>query len=79
MTDDDDKRIHTVVSRVLRVSADSLRDDVRRGTLEEWDSLFHVMLVSALSDEFEVRISPERALQIHTIGDIKQIIHELKA
>ena len=78
MTDDDGQRIHTVMSRVLRVPADSLRDDVRRGTLEEWDSLGHVMLVSALSDEFEIQISPERALQMHTIGDIKQIIHELK-
>ncbi len=79
MTDDDDQRIRTLISRVLRVSADSLRNDVRRGTLQEWDSLGHVMLVSALSDEFEVRISPELALQMHTIGDIKQIIHELKA
>ncbi len=79
MTDDDNLRIHTVVSRVFRVSVDALRDDVRRGTLEEWDSLGHVMLVSALSEEFEIQISPERALQMYTIGDIKQIIHELKA
>ena len=79
MTDDYGQRIHTVLSRVRGVPDDSLRDDVRRGTLEEWDSLGHVMLVSALSDEFQVRITPERALQIHTIGDIKQIIRELKA
>ncbi len=79
MTDDDNLRIHAVVSRVFRVSVDALRDDVRRGTLEEWDSLGHVMLVSALSEEFKIQISPERALQMYTIGDIKQIIHELKA
>ena len=59
MTDDDDQRIHTVVSRVLRVSADSLRDDVRRGTLEEWDSLGDVMLISTLSDEHAHRERPE--------------------
>ncbi len=77
MCDDYDQRIHTVVSRVLRVPADILHNDLRRGTLEEWDSLGHVVLVAALHEEFKVDISAGRALEMQTIGDIKRIIREL--
>ncbi len=77
MSDEYGPRLAAVFGRVLRVAADSLDDGLRRGTLEEWDSLGHVGLVAELSKEFDVEIRPERALQMYTIGDIKRIIHEL--
>ncbi len=77
MTDDRQERIHAVFSRTLRVPADSLHDELRRGTIEQWDSLGHLNLVTALNEEFGVQLSPERALAMHTIGDIKRIIGEL--
>ena len=74
-----EKRIHEVVARTFHVPIDHLNDDTRRGGLEEWDSLGHVNLIGALVEEFDVRIPPERALRMHTIGDVKQIMHELAA
>ncbi len=74
-----EKRIHEVVARTFHVQIDHVNDDTRRGGLEEWDSLGHVNLMSALDEEFDVRVRPERALQMHTIGDVKRIMHELAA
>ena len=62
---------------VLKVPPDILQDEVRRGAVEAWDSLAHVMLVGALSEEFNVEVSPERALEMLTVGDIKRVIREL--
>ncbi len=77
MDDDYDHRIREVVSRTFHVPIERLEDGTRRGTLEEWDSLGHVNLVSALCEEFDVMLPPERALEIHTIGDIKRIVTAL--
>ncbi len=75
--DDHDRRVLEVFSRVLRVPRERLGDQVRRGSLEEWDSLGHVMLVSALSEEFRVEVPADRALAMRTLGDVKRIVREL--
>ena len=77
MHDDYDHRIREVVSHTFNVPIERLDEGTRRGTLEEWDSLGHVNLVSALSEEFNVMLPPELALEIHTIGDIKRIVTAL--
>ncbi len=74
-----DQRIRAVISRVLRVPANQITDDLRRGAMEEWDSLGHVMLVSALGQEFSVQVTPEAALGMHTVADVLRIIGELTA
>jgi acyl carrier protein len=77
MAREHDQRIREVFSRVLRVPPDAVTDDLRRGSMEEWDSLGHVMLVSALGKEFSVHVTPEAALGMHTVADVKRIIGEL--
>ncbi len=72
-----DKRIYNIFQRVLRISPDGLSDQTRRGNLEVWDSLSHILIVAALSEEFEVNIPPEEALEMETIQDVKQIISRL--
>ncbi len=77
MCDDLDQRVRALLGSVLRVPPDTLSDDTRRGTMEAWDSLAHVVLVSTLSEEFNVEVSPERALEMYTLGDVKRIMGEL--
>jgi acyl carrier protein len=77
MGDEYDRRVTEVFRRVLRVNAQRLPDDTRRGSLDEWDSLGHVMLVAALAEEFGIAVPPDRALQMHTLGDVKRIVREI--
>ncbi len=72
------ERICVVFERALRVDREKLSDRTRRGDLEEWDSLGHLVLVEALSEEFKVNISPESALDMETIHDIKLVISRLQ-
>jgi len=71
-------RISRVFERTLRVDREKLSDRTRRGDLEEWDSLGHLVLVEALSEEFKVNISPESALDMETIHDIKLVLSKLQ-
>ena len=69
-----DARIGAVFGRALRVDPNRLGDETRRGQLEEWDSLGHLSIVRELEDEFDVQISPEMALELETIADIKRLL-----
>lgn len=78
MAEQFDDRIYAVFERLFGVRAEELSPQTRRGDLEEWDSLGHILLVEALCDEFGVAISAEQALDLETISDIKMLIAKLK-
>ena len=70
-------RVRKIYGELFRVDPDELSDDVRRGELDGWDSLGHLDLVSALEKQFSVRLRPEQALEIETIGDAKRVLARL--
>ena len=69
-----DPRLTAIFARILHISADRLHEGIRRGELEEWDSLGHLELVHALMEELHIEISPEEALDLETIADIEQLL-----
>jgi acyl carrier protein len=44
-----------------------------------WDSLSHTMILMQLEDGFGVRLPMERVLGLATVGDLVDLIAELKA
>ena len=71
------QRIVAVFTKRLEVEPDRLSRETQRGDLEDWDSFGHLAVVQGLSEEFDVEISPEDALEMETIYDIERIISEL--
>ena len=71
--------VNSLVCQAFGVTEDQINDGTRRGDLDRWDSLGHLDLLELLQKEFEIEISPESALDMETIGDIKRIIDELSA
>lgn len=74
-----DTVIKVIFERVFEVQPKEITDQTRRGELERWDSLGHLVLVEALREEFHIEIPPEQALEMETIGDIKRIVSALRA
>ena len=77
MTNDIDVRLRRIFAQLFPVDPAELEDDARRGELDGWDSLGHVDLVSELETQFSLRIDPEKALEIETFGDAKQVVAQL--
>lgn len=48
-------RIRMIVSDVLEIEPERVRDDTRQTDIAEWDSLAQLRLVTALEQEFGVR------------------------
>lgn len=78
MRDDFTHRIVAIFNDVLRIPPENLSDQTRRGDVDGWDSLGHILLIEALSNEFDVAIAAEQALDMESIQDIKRILIELK-
>ena len=69
--------IKTIFLQVFEVSPGEITDQTRRGELERWDSLGHLVLLEALREEFRIEIEPEEALEMETIKDIKRLVSTL--
>jgi acyl carrier protein len=75
---DDDQtlrgQIGTVIEETFQVPAAMITDETRRGDLDRWDSLGHLTLIEALRQRFGIEITPEDALEMDTVGDVKRIV-----
>ena len=67
-------RIHRVVSDVFGVATDSIDDDSSPDTIESWDSMFHLNLILALEAEFGVSLVPEDAMELLSVGLIRNVL-----
>jgi acyl carrier protein len=78
-----DRKVVDVFCKVFpgaqRLAEDEYQAVLRRGTFEEWDSLGHLLLIAALREEFAVEISPEQALDLETMDDVKRFVRETVA
>ena len=69
--------IGVLIGKTFQASADMITDETRRGDLEQWDSLGHLTLIEALRERFGIEITPEDALDMDTVRDIKRIVFAL--
>lgn len=50
-------RIKQVMSNVLNISVDSIKNSSSPDNIESWDSLKHMNLIIALEEEFEIQFN----------------------
>ncbi|MBC2580263.1 acyl carrier protein [Clostridium sp. DJ247] len=69
-------KILKILEQVLNENITHLKDDdIIPDKLENWDSLKHLSLITALEDEFNIILSPEEI--IHMNRGLKYIIDTL--
>ncbi len=74
-----DETIKAIFKQVFEAPPEEVSDQTRRGEFERWDSLGHLVLLEALREQFQIKIEPEQALEMETVGDIKRIVTALGA
>ena len=70
------ERLSSILQAVFQVPDADLNDDASPLTLPGWDSLKHIQLILALEGEYGVRLSPDDAMQMQSVGLIKAILRE---
>lgn len=55
----------------LMIDRDTTSDDI-----EEWDSFAHMLLISALANEFDIEFEPGETAGLLNIGELENLIEE---
>jgi acyl carrier protein len=76
MTEERLARFVRVVSAVLGLRPEEVRDELTPESVDTWDSLNHVNLISALEQEFDVRLPALNLIQARSIADLKTLLRE---
>jgi acyl carrier protein len=71
------EKVVGIVSQILEVPPETVTDDLSPEKVETWDSLRHMDLVMALEEEFGIRFSDERILELLNFKVIVEAVAEL--
>ena len=72
-----DKKLKTILAKVLLIDETKISDEMSRKTVKEWDSMAHLMLVSELESAFEVTMDDDDIMEIQTVTDLKKTLQKL--
>jgi acyl carrier protein len=67
-------RLYETIGGVLGVPSGALDASTSPETISTWDSLNHLILVTALEAEFGIALTPENVLDMRTVGVIEAIL-----
>ena len=74
MTEDLNRELQAIFQRVFRTS--ELREDDSPESVDGWDSLGHLMLVSELEARFEISISTAEVAEMVSVRNMKEILRD---
>ena len=71
------EKLLNLVADTLNVPKGELSKDSTRDSVEEWDSLSHIILILAIEREFQYKFSIDQIEKINSIADIVDCVsHE---
>ena len=76
MGQSNNEKFRSAVSAVLGVSQDQVTDQLSSETVDSWDSLNHINLISALEQEFGVVLPTESMAAMQSIRGLKSLLAE---
>jgi acyl carrier protein len=68
------KKIFKVISIALEVEESVLSEDTSIGDFPNWDSMGHLIIISELEKEFDIKFDPEDMMEFEDIGDMIEAI-----
>ena len=70
------EKIKLLMSEILKVDIKVLEDDLAIGDIPEWDSLHHMMIMTALGKEFNISFTKEDLVELEDVKDIVALVCE---
>lgn len=67
-------RLFSIMVDVLQVDESKINIDTSPETVQEWDSLKHVLLLMAIEEEFEFRFTDDEMIQSTSVESIMSLL-----
>lgn len=70
------RKFCSIVGTILGVPEDQVTDDLSPETVDTWDSLNHINLISALEQEFGVTLATDDLAESMSMQRLKELLAE---
>jgi len=68
------KKIIRVMCDVFSLDKSDIPEDISKNTVENWDSLQHLILMSEIESRFNVKFEPEEIINVNSISDLEELL-----
>ena len=66
-----EEKLKEIIADTFDIDEDEITNELTSDSVERWDSLNHLRLVTALEDEFEIKLTME---EVNTMVDYPKIV-----
>ena len=70
----DMQNINKIIAETFAIEEQEFDDQLGPGSIENWDSLAHLRLITAIEAEYSIQLSMDDVQIIDSIGKLKEII-----
>lgn len=70
------EKYHHLFMEVFSLQAEEVKDDLAYNTIAAWDSVGHMMLMSALESTFSIMLETEDIIDFSSVGKGKEILEK---
>jgi len=70
------KNLNEIFRDVFDDDEIEVKEETSAADIEDWDSLTHITLISAVEDEFDVKFSMKDVIGMKNVGEMVNIIME---
>ncbi len=72
-------KINEVISKIFGTPLNEINSQSSPDTIENWESINHIKLITALEEEFDVEFTDEEILEMQNVKLIKYFLsHKIK-
>ena len=70
------ERLNEVFRDVFDYDTITVTEDTTAADVDDWDSLMHITLISAVEDEFDIKFNMKDVVSMKRVGDMVDIIQQ---
>ena len=67
-------RLKNVILNALKLDEFDLQDEMRAYDVPGWDSLSHIIIITAIEKEYGIRFKLPEVLRLNNLGDLQALI-----
>lgn len=71
-----DEKVKQIMAVLFEINPDEITFESSSDTIENWDSLRHMNLVTALEEEFDIRLSDENIIEMLNYQLVLEVLKE---
>lgn len=68
------QKFNEIIRKVLNIDKSKISDETAPGSIDSWDSLNHLVLISELENAFDISFDIQDIQEMKSIGSIKNIL-----